>query len=245
MSTPDDAPQPQQPGSQPPQPGNVPPAGYQPPQPGNAPPAGYQPPQPGNAPPAGYQPPQPGNAPPSGYPGQQGYQPPPGYQQQGQPAYGPPAGPNPAPPAGLGYAAPPRNVFGLDNRIAYRFRDTTGVPQPMVVSYWLWIAAAVLGVLASIVNIFQLRDIFGGLMVGAGVASLVLSLLIAAVYMFMAIRLKEGSRWARLVLTILGVLAAFSLLFQLITLNFSLIGSAAAVAAAVMMWLPESQKHFV
>ncbi|WP_311214005.1 MULTISPECIES: hypothetical protein [unclassified Arthrobacter] len=63
MSTPDEAPQPQQPGSQPPQPGNVPPAGYQPPQ-------GYQPPsQPGQYSQPG--PAQPG--PPQAGPGQPGF----------------------------------------------------------------------------------------------------------------------------------------------------------------------------
>ncbi|MFC8038795.1 hypothetical protein ACFUOZ_05525 [Paenarthrobacter sp. NPDC057355] len=239
MSTPDEAPQPQQPGAQPPQQGNVPPAGYQPP-------GGYQPPQGGAVPPGGYQgqqgyqPPQGGSVPPNGY------QAPPSYQQPGQPAYAAPAGPNPAPPAGLGYNAPPRNVFGLDfNNIAQRFRDTTGVPRTLVTSYWLWVAAAALGVIASFANIFIYRDFFGALAVGTGIFNFVFSLLIAAVYVFIAIRLKEGARWARLVLSILGGFAVLSLLFLLITLNLSLLSSAAAVAAAIMMWLPESQKHFV
>ncbi|UVJ41715.1 hypothetical protein [Arthrobacter sp. CJ23] len=162
------------------------------------------------------------------------------------PGYGVPAGPNNAPPAGLGYAAPARNAFGLDfNNIAQRLRDTTGVPQQLTISYWLWVAAAALGVIASIINIFTIRSMFGELLIGAGIAGLVFSLVFAAFYVFIAIRLKEGARWARLVLSILGGLAAISLLFQLITLNINFIGSAAAVAAAVLMWLPESQKHFV
>ncbi|MCI0142306.1 hypothetical protein KNN17_12035 [Arthrobacter bambusae] len=220
MSNPNEAPQPQQPGAQPPQPGNVPPAGYQPPQ-------GYQPPPSYQAPPS-YQ------------------QPAPGYQQPGQPAFGAPAGPNAAPPAGLGYAAPARNTFGLHfNNVAQRFRDTTGVPQQLSISYWLWVAAAALGVLASFINIFTLRDVFGGMMVGAGIVGLIFSLVFAALYVFIAIRLKEGSRWARLVLTILGAFAVISLLLQVVTLNLNFIGSAVAVAAAVLMWLPESRKHFV
>ncbi|MGR0159254.1 hypothetical protein [Paenarthrobacter nitroguajacolicus] len=230
MSTPDETPQPPQPGTQPPQPGNVPPAGYQPPQ-------GYQPPSQ-----QGYQPPsQQGYQPPS----QQGYQPPPTHQQPGQPSYAPPVGPNPAPPSGLGYSAPPRNVFGLDfNNIGQRLRDTTGVPNTLTTSYWLWIAAAALGVVANLANIFIYRDIFGALAIGTGIFNFVFSLLMAAVYIFIAIRLKEGARWARLVLSILGGFAVLSLLFLLFTLNLGLLSSAAAVAAAVMMWLPESQKHF-
>jgi len=226
MSTPDEAPQPQQPGAQPPQPGNVPPAGYQPP--------------------GGYQPPQGGSVPPGGYQGQQGFQPPPAYQQPGQPAYTAPAGPNPAPPAGLGYNAPPRNVFGLDfSNIAQRFRDTTGIPKTLTTSYWLWIAAAALGVIANFANIFIYRDYFGALAIGTGIFNFVFSIIMAAVYAFIAIRMKEGARWARLVLSILGGFAVFSLLFLLITFNLGLLSSAAAVAAAIMMWLPESQKHLV
>ncbi len=140
-------------------------------------------------------------------------QPAPGYQQPGQPAFGAPAGPNTAPPAGLGYAAPARNTFGLHfNNVAQRFRDTTGVPQQLTISYWLWVAAAALGVLASFINIFTMRDVFGEMMVGAGIVGLIFSLVFAALYVFIAIRLKEGSRWARLVLTILGAFAVISLL---------------------------------
>ncbi|WP_426299563.1 hypothetical protein [Arthrobacter sp. R-11] len=157
----------------------------------------------------------------------------------------PAAGPNNAPPAGLGYPAPARNTFGLDfNNIAQRFRDTTGVPQQLTLSYWLWVGAAVLGVLSSLINIFILRGYFGELLIGTSIGSFILSLIFAALYIFIAIRLKEGARWARLVLSILAGLAVISLLLQLVTLNLGFIGSAVAVAAGVLMWLPESQKHF-
>ncbi|WP_120522878.1 hypothetical protein [Arthrobacter celericrescens] len=219
MSNPNEVPQ--QPGSQPPPSGDVPPAGYQPPQ-GAPQPPNYQAP--------GYQAP--------------GYQAP-GYQAP-PPGYGmPTAGANNAPPAGLGYAAPARNTFGLDfNNIAQRFRDTTGVPQQLTLSYWLWVGAAALGVVASLINIFALRGYFGELLVGPGIVGFVFSLIFAALYIFIAIRLKEGARWARLVLSILAGLAVISLLLQLVTLNLGFIGSAVAVAAGVLMWLPESQKHF-
>lgn len=225
MSNPNEVPQPQQPGAQPPQPGNVPPAGYQPPQ-------GQQPPSPYQAPPA-YQ------APPSYQ------QPAPGYQQQGLPGYGEPTlGANTAPPAGLGYAAPARNTFGLDfSNIAQRFRDTTGVPQQLTISYWLWVAAAVLGIVLGIVNVAVIASQLGGIFVGAAITGLIIGIIFSAFYIFCAIRLKEGARWARIVLTVLGALALIGLFTQLATGNLSFIGSAAAVAAAVLMWLPESRKH--
>lgn len=215
MTNPSDAPQPQQPGE--PAAGNVPPTPYE------QPPA-YQTPQ--------------VQQPPQGYPAGN-YQAPGGYQAPGQPGYGAPAGAaNNAPPAGLGYAAPPRNVFALDfNNIKERVTNTQGVPQPLVISYWLWVAAAVLGVVVSLVTMIG----FAGGFAGAG---LIFSLIFAAAYIFLAIRLKEGSRWARLVLSILGGLSLLSLPFSLFTGGLSLIGTAATIAAAVMMWLPQSQEHF-
>lgn len=215
MTNPSDAPQPQQPGQ--PAPGNVPPTPYEQP-------PGYQ------APPA-YQAPQ-GQQPPQAYPAGN-------YQAPGQPGYAAPAGAaNNAPPAGLGYAAPARNTFALDfNNIKERVTNTQGVPQQLVISYWLWVGAAVLGVVGSLVTMVGNA---GGI---AGVA-LIISLLWAAVYIFIAIRLKEGARWARLVLSIFGGLALVALPFSMFTGVLSLIGTAAAVAAAVMMWLPQSQQHF-
>lgn len=224
MTNPSDAPQPQQPGAQPPA-SNVPPA--------NVPPASNVPPT-SDVPPAGYQPPQ-------GY-----QQPPQGYGAPGQQSYSAPAGaPNSAPPAGLGYAAPARNTFGLDfNNIGQRLSNTQGVPQQLVISYWLWIAAAVLGVVLSLVNMFTITNALGGLMVGAGITAFIFSLIIAALYIFIAIRLKEGSRWARLVLSILGGLAILAFITQLVTGNLNFIGSAIASAAAILMWLPQSRELF-
>lgn len=238
MSNPSDAPQPQ-PGSEPPT-NDLPPGDFrQPP--------GYQTPPDDGTPPA-YQEARDQGAPDQGNPYQGNpYQ---GTAQPGygapQPGYGAPLGAsNNAPPAGLGYEAPARNTFGLDfNNLGQRLSNTQGVPQQLVISYWLWIAAAALGVLLSLINIFALTNTLGGVMVGAGIATLILSLIFAALYIFIAIRLKEGARWARLVLSILGGLAAIGLLTQLAAGNLSSIGSAVAVAAAILMWLPQSREHF-
>lgn len=215
MTNPSDAPQPQQPGQ--PAPGNVPPTPYE------EPPA-YQAPQ--------------GQQPPQAYPAGN-YQAPGGYQAPGQPGYAAPAGAaNNAPPAGLGYAAPARNTLALDfNNIKERVTNTQGVPQQLVISYWLWIGAGLLNVVASVV---AMVGVIGGF---AGV-TLIFNLIWAAIYIFLAVRLKEGARWARLVLSIFGGLALLALPFSLITGVLSLIATAAAVAAAVMMWLPQSQEHF-
>lgn len=199
----------------------------------------------------GSQPPE-SNVPPGNFQQPPAYQPPQSYgapspyQDAGQQSYGAPAGAaNNAPPAGLGYAAPARNTFGLDfNNIGQRATNTQGVPQQLVISYWLWVAAAVLGVILSVVSIFTLTGVLGGAMAGAGITTVIVSLIFAALYIFIAVRLKEGSRWARLVLSILGGLAALGFLTQLVTGNLNFIGSAVATAAAILMWLPQSRDHF-
>lgn len=215
MTNPSDAPQPQQPGQ--PAAGNVPPTPYE------QPPA-YQAPQ--------------GQQPPQGYPAGN-YQAPGGYQAPGQPGYAAPAGAaNNAPPAGLGYAAPARNTLALDfNNIKERVTNTQGVPQQLVISYWLWVAAAALGVVSSLVAMVGPAGAFAGI-------GLIFSLIWAAANIFIAIRLKEGARWARLVLSIMGGLSVLALPLTLFAGGLSLIATAATIAAAVMMWLPQSQEHF-
>jgi hypothetical protein len=160
--------------------------------------------------------------------------------------YGVPAGARDnTPPAGLGYAAPPRNAFGLDfNNLSERLKDTTGVPQQLKISYWLWVAAAALGIVLGIINVALMAGQFGGLLVGAAVTGLIIGLVLSAFYVFCAIRLKEGARWARIVLSVLGGLALIGLFGQMLVGNVGFIGSAAAIAAAILMWLPESQRHF-
>jgi hypothetical protein len=123
------------------------------------------------------------------------------------------------------------------NNIKERVTNTQGVPQQLVISYWLWVGAAVLGVVASLVTMVGAAGGFAGV-------GLIFSLIFAALYIFIAIRLKEGARWARLVLSILGGLSLLALPLTLFTGGLSLIGTAATVAAAVMMWLPQSQEHF-
>lgn len=202
-----------------------------------------QPEQPGTDPAAS-------SVPPAGYQTPPGYQAPsdqaPNYQAPDQANYGfPMSGAHNQQPTGLCYAAPARNTFGLDfSNIGQRLSNTQGVPQPLVISYWLWVAAAVLGIVLSVINMFTITNALGGLMVGAGLTGLIISVIFAALYVFIAIRLKEGARWARLVLSILGGLALISFLLQLGVGNVNFVGSAVAAAAAILMWLPQSQPHF-
>jgi hypothetical protein len=246
MSNPSDVPPPQQPGALPPQSNTVPPAGSTPQNPHV--PEGYE------APGQGYQPPQGHQAPPQGYqaPGQQGYQPPQqGYQAPGQ---APGQAGRPAPAGGMRFQMPsdrPRNFNDVlpQGGLSGMF-TVTEMPTELKVSYWIWLIGGLLGLLGGVIGLFGsfvLLAIIPPL--GLLVLLLVLvALVLAAAQVILAMKMKEGREWARFALTIV---AGISLVLAIINTSAadgrgggnwpSFIVS---LAAAVLMWLPNSQAWF-
>ncbi|MEV8145266.1 hypothetical protein [Specibacter sp. NPDC078709] len=233
MSTPNELPGPEQQGSQPP------PSGYGS-QPNPTPPVTPTPPtgqgyQGGPAqPPPGYQ--QPGTPP---------HQPPPGYQQPGAPQYQPPG----APSGDFKFEMPQdmphsvREVMPVGGFAGIFKMD--GLPQMLKLSYIMWLAAAGIWVLTTLVlllgSLFALgagNDPFGfGAAVrAAGVKGIIVSLisfvLIAAI-VICAMKLKEGMQWARMALSAIAFLT-------IVLMFFGGGGGLLAVVATVLMWLPES-----
>ncbi|MDD7835547.1 hypothetical protein [Paenarthrobacter sp. AB444] len=238
MSTPDEAPQPQQPGAQPPQQGNVPPAGYQPP--------------------GGYQPPQGGTVPPGGYQGQQGYQPPtqPGQFSQPGPAQGGPGQPAPGQP-GFHFEMPtdgPRHLNDVMPQGGFSgIFKTQGLPTELKVSYFIWVISGLLALLFGLIGFFAIIAAFAFI---PGVAAfllvlLILSLAVAAAQIVLAMKMKEGKEWARLALTILAAVSLLLAIFGSINsgapgagLGGNWFGFLVSAVAVVLMWLPNSQLWF-
>lgn len=247
MSTPNEFPGPEQPGSQPSPPGygsqpdpNAPPnhdAGNQ----GGAaqPPPGYQQPggqAPGNQPPPGYQQP-PAAYPPPGYqqPGNQ----PPGGQQYQQPGYQQPGGPQPG---SSNFELPkdmPRSVQDVlpVGGFSGMFK-MDGLPQLLKISYIIWLVTAAIWLFftffAFVGSLFLLSSsYFRGSGVRGIVVSIISLVLIAAVVVC-AMKLKEGRQWARLALSAIALIS----IVLLITGNGG--SGLLSVVAAVLMWLPES-----
>ena len=230
MSNPNEVPQ--QPGFQPPQSGNTPS--------GEVPPAGYQPPQGTPQPPPGYQ------APPPGYQ-QPGYQAPP-------PSYGTPGQQNPGSPGeGFHFEMPtdgPKSFNDVMPKGGFSgMFNVAGMPTELKVSYWIWLIGGFLGILGGLIGFFGTLVLFS---VVPGFAAVLLilvlvSLVLAAAQVILAMKMKEGKEWARLALSalvVVGLLISIIASASLDGQGNNWFGFIIGAAAAVLMWLPNSQAWF-
>ena len=213
-------------------------------------PPGYQPPPGYDAPAAGEGQPQPGyqQQPYQQQPYQQQAQPPyqqPGYQQQPNPQ------PNQAPNYQQPYQAPQQPGYQQQPAGDSSFQMPTswpkgandimpaggfssifkvdGLPQMIKVSYIVWLIVGGLSILGSALSIIVSLAFFSP----RGVIVSIISLAVAAAVILVAMKLKEGLPWARIVLTALTVL---SIILTFVGGSVGWLG----VVATVFMWLPES-----
>lgn len=191
----------------------------------------------------------------SGYPGQQsGY---PG-QQSGYPGQQPyPSGPS----GHGGYGA------GV-------LPDPPVRPQTVVIAFWCWIATVVVSVIGLFITlnspIWEQAIAYGArqsnaaninvesLVNGLKIVTVVIALVLIGVYLLFAVKMYGGRNWARIVLTIFGVLGALSALTptsRTVTVNSqvydvntgawaSYVTALLAVVAIVLMYLPQSNPYF-
>jgi hypothetical protein len=126
-----------------------------------------------------------------------------------------------------------------------------GLPTLIKVSYILWLVTAalwllttIIGLILSIVFLGARDDTFLGYEVpgsgaalrasgASGIVVSIIALVVIAAIVVCAMKLKEGLQWPRLALTALAVIS-------LILVFFGAWVSIIGVAAAVLMWLPES-----
>ncbi|WP_300011371.1 hypothetical protein [Pseudonocardia sp.] len=210
-----------------------------------------------------------------GYPGQG--QPGPGYGGQGQPGQGYGG------PPGSGYGGPghPGGGYPEPGRSAV---PGGAPPRSVQTSFQLWVAYLVLGVIAMVVS-FLTRDaqIDAGIRIAlegsgfteadlpagtiesiraAGEAqsnlSLVISIVILAVLAAAVVWMRKGRNWARIVLTVVGVLALLAGVFLLlgaglllavgglgvVSVLLAAVQVALAIAAMVFMYRPDAKAFF-
>lgn len=127
--------------------------------------------------------------------------------------------------------------------------SVAGLPTELRISYWIWVAGGLLGLLGGVIGLFGALVLFAFL---PGIAILVLLLVLLAAALsgaqiVLAMALKEGREWARLALT---AVAGASLLLTIISLSFtdgrggSGFNFLAGLAATMLMWVPGSQRWF-
>lgn len=125
--------------------------------------------------------------------------------------------------------------------LARRLTDTTNLPQDLRVSYHLWILTVLLSLMSAIYVVFA-----GGRPAMASLVGFVVALLLAALYLYCALRMKEGTPWARMVLSVLASLSAIAVIGSIIQgiFGLSLLGSIVAVIAALLMWTRNANPWF-
>lgn len=133
-------------------------------------------------------------------------------------------------------------------------------PKEVQVSFWLWIAGAVLSVIGALFGFTQ-RDALleevrtrpdagqfseaqlDALVTTSLVVGVLIAIVLAGLFVLFAFKARAGRNWARIVLAILAVLAVLALGVG----GFSaagVISTIMTVVAAVLLFLPASNRYF-
>jgi hypothetical protein len=136
-------------------------------------------------------------------------------------------------------------------------------PREIVAAFWGYVVAAVSGLIGGLMVLGSKQQIVdairtannqsGGKLTDtqvdqaatvAVVLALVVAVIVSLLYLLLAFKLKAGRNWARILLTIIAVIALISLLVGRGGTALSYLGEAAAVIAAVLSYLPNSNAYF-
>jgi hypothetical protein len=209
---------------------------YQPGRPGGFPPPGQGGPQ--GPPQGGPQPPpygQPQQPPPYGQQQPYGQQPPPYGQQPG--GYGQ----QPPPPGGYSApAVPPQVPSFLRPLVSIGVNWNTGqsrpslpTPKSVVFAYLIAVAGAAFSVLYNLIYMIS----FSGYYLGSGVGVGVFGIIVAAGVGVIAVMMRNGAEWARIVLAILAGLGALFGLIGLFGLSLMFTVAGGGVGALLLIFL--------
>lgn len=121
------------------------------------------------------------------------------------------------------------------------------IPTTVKASFWLLLIGIILDFVAAGIQLFTgglvltARGTEGGTGIGF-VVSGILTAVFAVVQLVLIGKMRAGRNWARIVITILEILAIIGVVINLGVLP--LVASAVGLVAIVLMWLPASNAHF-
>lgn len=131
-------------------------------------------------------------------------------------------------------------------------------PNEIVGAFWAFVLAAVIGIVGGLLVLGTKQTIVDAVRAAntsnltetqiqaaaniAVITAVVISVIIGALYVLFAFKLKAGRNWARIVLTIVAVLSLISLLAGGHTL-IGYVGVLAAAIGAVLSYLPNSSAY--
>ncbi|MEU4802266.1 hypothetical protein [Actinosynnema sp. NPDC023587] len=134
------------------------------------------------------------------------------------------------------------------------------VPKEVRISFWIWIAGAVLSAVGGLLVFTQrdalaevLRDVpqyqslspdeFDALLRANMIITAVVGVVLAALYVLFAFKARAGRNWARIVLAVLTALGLLSTLLVGASIS-GLLTSLISVVAVVLLYLPNSKAYF-
>ncbi|MFC8038794.1 hypothetical protein ACFUOZ_05520 [Paenarthrobacter sp. NPDC057355] len=224
----------------------------------------YPPSNPGDS----NQPAQPGGQPAAPQYGQQSQ--PPAAPQYGQPAapqYGQQSQPPAAPqygqqspygqPGASPYGQAPQ--YGQDTNWPSQQPGPSTVPQMVNIAFWLIVGAGAIWLISIFISIAAMNDpafrsMFEEQMAAGGAADvrfedvkgfivgvmIALGVIGAGLYALVAINVRKGKNWARILGTVLAALS----IFALVPLSLATLSALLGIAAIVLLYLPASAPYF-
>ena len=126
------------------------------------------------------------------------------------------------------------------------------VPTPIAVSFWLWVVVAVLLVISGIITATSPAEQTAAANLKLPVPTEVMtissgigSIIGAALHVLFAWFMVQGRNWARVVLTIFGVLSVLGSIATIFTGSILAIAVViVTIVAVVEMYLPAARSHF-
>lgn len=131
-------------------------------------------------------------------------------------------------------------------------------PQQVQLSFWLWVATVVLGLISAAVGFTQTDtalaaaravntshlsdDVLRAAVTVGLVFAAVVAIVFAGLYLLFGFKARAGRNWARITLTVLTAIRVL-----LLATSFSVLGAITvlvAVAATVLLFLPASNQFF-
>ncbi|MGO4251437.1 hypothetical protein AB4Y81_04135 [Paenarthrobacter sp. TAF1] len=214
----------------------------------------YPPSNPGDS----NQPEQPGTQPAAPQYGQQS--PPPAAPQYGQPAapqYGQPAAPQYGQTGASPYGQAPQ--YGQDTNWPSQQPGPATVPQMVNIAFWLIVGAGAIWLISILISMAALNDpsfrsMFEDQMSAGGAADvrfedvqgfivgvmIALGVIGAGLYALVAINVRKGKNWARILGTVLAALS----IFALVPLSLATLSALLGIVAIVLLYLPASAPYF-
>ncbi len=186
-----------------------------------------------------------------------------GQQSPAAPQYGqqPPAAPQYGQaPAAPQYGQPPAAPqYGQDTNWPSQQPGPTTVPQMVNIAFWLIVGAGAIWLISLIISMAAINDpamrtMFEDQMAAGGAADVrfedvqgfivgvmvAMAIIGAGLYALVALNVRKGRNWARILGTILAAIS----IFMLVPLSLATLAGLMGIAAIVLLYLPASAPYF-